>query len=72
MIVWTRMKKILLIEDGGYRYEAEEGEEGDEGYGKDWTILSGRKYCPQGCTRMKCQKIDRVPTCASSLTSFNL
>jgi len=29
-------------------YEAEEEEGGDEGYGKDWTILSGIKYCPQG------------------------
>jgi len=26
--------------------EDEEGEGGDEGYGKDWTILSERKCCP--------------------------
>jgi len=32
-------------------YEAEEGEGGDEGYGKDWTILSGRKSYPQGYTK---------------------
>jgi len=29
--------------NGSYGYEAEEGEEEDKGYGKDWTILSGRK-----------------------------
>jgi len=33
--------------EGGYGYEAEEGEGEDEGYGNDWTILSKRKYCPQ-------------------------
>jgi len=43
-------------------YEAEEGGGGDEEYGKDWRILSGRKYCPQGCATMKNRMNDRGPT----------
>jgi len=34
-----------VSKNGGYGYEAKEGNEGDEGYGKDWTIQSGQ-YSP--------------------------
>jgi len=33
--------------NGSYGYETEEAEGGDEGYGKDWTILCGSKCCRQ-------------------------
>jgi len=46
----------------GYGDEAKAGEEEDEGYGKDWTIQSGKKCCQQGCIKMKYRKIDRGPT----------